>query len=1080
MTRLTIIFLCIMAFQSILLGNPYPGEDLLCVLSADAGPDQAVCNPGEMVTLSGWVSDPTATYEWTPSSGLSNPFSLNPTATITNTITYTLEAQYTDPINLVTNGDFNAGAVAFTSDYIPGTGGPCGLLSNEGEYAVANDPSTTHTNFSPCQDHTGDATGNMMVINGAAQSNQNVWCQTVSVNPGTDYEFGAWVAMVISSSPAILQFSINGILVGSVLNAPPTPCAWTPFTAPWNSGGMTTAEICIVNLNTAPSGNDFAIDDITFNEVCTATDEVTITVNEPAQTFVTETVCPEDNCVFVDNSFYCGEGSYIIDLQTFQGCDSTVFLDIVESVSSIITPPLETLTCENTFVLIEPIIISDGQAVDFQWSGPNGFLSVSENILAVFPGQYDLVVQVVLNGTVCSLSESFFVEENSDTPVADAGADVELGCGESFPVQLSAIGSSSGTNISYQWTGPGVNSDMQDVQVSQPGLFNLIVTNTENDCFSVDAVLVSEGSALPEISPTAEILNCDNEQIVIDGESQTPNVNYTWLGPNGFTSFEGNPSVMNTGWYYLTVSAGPGCVSADSILIEQDTLLPPVGGLGNTISCLDTSVLISVIDPDSLLQYSWTGPNGYLSSDTNSTVNSPGTYTLFATGQNGCVDSAEVDVLADLDVPLAMALGGLVNCAETQVQIEGSSDNLNVDFLWSGPNGFSSAEQSPLVDIPGTYNLEVIAENGCSSSEQALVEIDTLSPSINIPQTSITCAVQNPTIEASSSGETFSWTGPNGFVSDTISPTVVDPGIYTLVAVADNGCSSTDFVEVDDLVEVVEIGLMAPQLTCTEDSVEIALTSTDMLTSTAWTGPGGFSSNAHNPNVSVPGWYNVDVISSEGCLGMDSVLIEADASLPDIYADGGTLFCDPDETTISGGSATSGATISWSGPGDFSSTEEEPTVNLPGEYTLTIAAPNGCEISSVIHVIEDIVTPDLLAEGGIIGCGQTDTQINTSSVAAIQFEWSGPGGFSSNDPNPLVSMPGNYSILVTGANGCTSEQSVLVDVDENIPDLELEAATLNCDLPEIFLEATSPDQIQSYSWTGPNGFSSSAVSPEIN
>ncbi|MBP7451148.1 MAG: hypothetical protein KA817_14020, partial [Flavobacteriales bacterium] len=110
--------------------------------------------------------------------------------------------------DLVVNGDFSSGATGFTSGYIPGTGGTFGLLSLEGQYAVASNASDTHTNFPPCTDHTGG--GNMMVVNGAATAGVSVWCQTVTVVPGTSYAFSAWLSSMVVSNPAVLQFTING------------------------------------------------------------------------------------------------------------------------------------------------------------------------------------------------------------------------------------------------------------------------------------------------------------------------------------------------------------------------------------------------------------------------------------------------------------------------------------------------------------------------------------------------------------------------------------------------------------------------------------------------------------------------------------------------------------------------------------------------------------------------------------------------------------------------------------------------------------------------------------------------------
>ena len=243
---------------------------------------------------------------WTPTTGLSNPNIINPVANIGNSnITYVLTVQAVTPANLITNGDFSLGSTVFSSAYIPGTGGTYGLLSTEGQYAVSTNPSLVHTNFANFGDHT-TGTGNMMILNGASSSNTAIWCQTIAVNPGTWYDFSAWGATCVASAPAILQFSINSTLIGTPLSLPITTGQWTQFHATWFSGTNTTINICINDQQIATSGNDFAIDDISFREICTMTDSVYFkTVN------LTPTIQPELHlgCSQDSVKFYAQNGS---------------------------------------------------------------------------------------------------------------------------------------------------------------------------------------------------------------------------------------------------------------------------------------------------------------------------------------------------------------------------------------------------------------------------------------------------------------------------------------------------------------------------------------------------------------------------------------------------------------------------------------------------------------------------------------------------------------------------------------------------------------------------------------------------
>ncbi|MBK9060847.1 MAG: gliding motility-associated C-terminal domain-containing protein [Flavobacteriales bacterium] len=179
--------------------------------------------------------------------------------------------------NIVVNGDFSQGDVDFTTAFQHGTpGGPYGLLSDEGTYAVTTDPSLVHNNFASCADHTGG--GQMLVVNGSAQPNANIWCQTITVIPDTYYAFSAWLMSVTPDNPAEMDFLVNGNSLGTPLLASNTLCEWNEFYAVWNSGNNTSANICIINQQLATSGNDFALDDITFSPLCSYTDSIEVTV----------------------------------------------------------------------------------------------------------------------------------------------------------------------------------------------------------------------------------------------------------------------------------------------------------------------------------------------------------------------------------------------------------------------------------------------------------------------------------------------------------------------------------------------------------------------------------------------------------------------------------------------------------------------------------------------------------------------------------------------------------------------------------------------------------------------------------
>ena len=239
--------------------------------TVDLGNDTTLCQGQTIILNAGAGYD---SYLW-------NNGSITPTKLVNAAGTYWVTVG-TLGANQIINGDFEQGNTGFTTQYIPGVGGPWGQLSNAGTYAVTTAPNLVHTNFNACPDHTPAAGVNQLVVNGSSTANTEVWCQTVPVQPNTTYQFGTWVSSVVNDpNIAQLQFTINNGALGAIFSPPMAPCNWTQFAQNWMSGINTSAEICITNQNTAGGGNDFALDDITFRPVCTSSDTVVVQYSTP-------------------------------------------------------------------------------------------------------------------------------------------------------------------------------------------------------------------------------------------------------------------------------------------------------------------------------------------------------------------------------------------------------------------------------------------------------------------------------------------------------------------------------------------------------------------------------------------------------------------------------------------------------------------------------------------------------------------------------------------------------------------------------------------------------------------------------
>lgn len=185
--------------------------------------------------------------------------------------------------NMITNGNFEAGNTSFTTSYgyidydlsdplfgtppvSPATGSGDGLWG-EGTYTITNvQPGAWHSlwrNDVDLGDH-----GWYMLFNGSTTGTSNAWSQNIAgLVVGQQYQlsFDLFTAFALDTENANLNISVGGINVGSVL-APSGALQWQNLSLTFTYTGGTDL-VSLLNIETAASGNDFGIDNITLNPV---------------------------------------------------------------------------------------------------------------------------------------------------------------------------------------------------------------------------------------------------------------------------------------------------------------------------------------------------------------------------------------------------------------------------------------------------------------------------------------------------------------------------------------------------------------------------------------------------------------------------------------------------------------------------------------------------------------------------------------------------------------------------------------------------------------------------------------------
>ncbi|HMC97318.1 MAG TPA: gliding motility-associated C-terminal domain-containing protein, partial [Flavobacteriales bacterium] len=494
-------------------------------------------------------------YQWENGSGGQNHLVTGP-GTYTCTVT-----DFGTSGELVVNGAFNAGATGFSSDYVPGTGGSYGLLSYASTYAVATNPHNTHVNFANFGDHT-TGSGNMLVVNGADVPGQNIWCQTVAVQPNTDYAFSAWLASAVVNSPAQLVFTVNGVTVGSPLLAPSVTGQWINFYSIWNSGSNTTATICLTNQNSLNSGNDFTLDDISFAPFCTYTDAIVVTYQDfPEPDLGADVVACDGTPVMIDATWPgadayswqdgttaatfspTSDGTYWVDV-TENGCTGRDSIAVDFTVQPQVELGNDQQRCEGDVDLLNAYFPD----ATYQWQ--DGTTAATFSVSG--SGVYAVTVDVA--GCTATDAVTFVYYP---LPIVDLGPDTTICADTLLALDVSRPGGS------YVWEHGGTEPQRT---LAQSGLYWVEVT--ENGCSTRDSLVLGT-IALPTVDLGPDFLLCKG----LTRELDAFGAGYSYVWGTGDSTAQYTVTEADT--YWVTVSNPCGAMT-DSIEVSLDQCDCPV------------------------------------------------------------------------------------------------------------------------------------------------------------------------------------------------------------------------------------------------------------------------------------------------------------------------------------------------------------------------------------------------------------------------------------------------------------------------------------------------------------------------
>lgn len=626
----------------------------------------------------------------------------------------------------------------------------------------------------------------------------------------------------------------------------------------------------------------------------------------------------------------------------------------------------------------------------------------------------------------------------------------------------------SGNFTNWMWTGPngysaGTQSPVVNDFTSSDQGYYVVTADDANGCpfsDSVEVLMLSQ----PSFSVPPDVTVCEGLQVDVDTLINPSNTNLTYTYHDGVPPSAGNQingliSFNNNTTISVIGTDANNCT--DTQYVNLTVINVPVAPPANVPGpyCEGEDILLSASPPIlPLITYTWAGPNGYMALGPNQTIpnampSDQGLYELTASFM-GCTSQPTTVFVEITPLPAAPTVIDPTEVCIGETLMLSATGDPNVEYVWSGPNGFASIDQNPIVSTSADYNHQGIYSvttsiNGCvgPSSDLEVIINDTPQIVFSVDE-EINCPGDNNgaisvMIPGGAPTFTYDWsdnqydglevitglsagtysvtvTDGNG-CENSASITLVDPPVIQLFCDQDQAVSSSGAM--DGIGEVFISGGTEPFIIEYDNGTG----SSDILMNL---GPGG-----HLITNLAEGTYQVTVTDANGCTANCSFVINqqsCDLTI-DTLLQTDPVLCFGDssailEVVVSGGSGS--YNYQWEDTNGSVISDSSIATGLPaGMYFVSVSDNNDPTCSAFSNF--DVSQPFNLQLSSCIEVRSVSAPGSMDGIAQIRFS----GGtqpytlvidgpltdtfLTTNDSLLIDSLPaGDYNILLADSNGC--------------------------------------------------------------
>ncbi len=776
------------------------------------------------------------------------------------------------------------------------------------------------------------------------------------------------------------------------------------LTATWEENGVACIdEICV----TVPINSEEPMTSVTSADVSCPGDtdgSATITVSNGGIGPFTYDWNPD---VSVTNSATgLTDGTYTVTVTaTGNGC-STVETIVIGAPSAVtITTTQQNIACNggNTG---SATATPSGGTTPYSYSWCNGQTSATATNLIAGPCQV-----IVTDDNGCSTTATVTISESGAMTAALVGTDVL--CNGDNTGSATATPSGGTAPYGYNWCNGQTGATATNLGA---GSCSVTITDAEG-CSLIESVTLSE--------PGSMSLSTDQTDVLCDGDSNgTATVtasggvgpySYVWCNNQTTPTATGLP----TGSCQVVVTDDNGCTQSASVTISAPNAVS-VNVDGTDVTCQGEDDGTATATPSGgTAPYSYSWCNGQTGST--ATGLGAGPCQVVITDDNGCTISASIDLSEPSAVTISTTQqniacnGGDTGSATATV----SGGTTPYSYTWC--NGQTSATATNLT--AGPCQVVVTDDNGCSMTETVTIT-ESSAMSAALVGTDVLCNGEDSgSATATPSGGTapYGYNWCNGQTGATA--TNLGAGACSVTITDAEGCS---LIESVTLSEPGSMSLSTDQtdVLCDGDS-----NGTGTVTASGGVGPYTYmwcNNQTTSTATGLPtGSCDVVVTDDNGCTQSASVTISAPNAVS-VSVSGTDVSCEgggDGTATATPGGGTGPYTYEWCN----GQTSPTATGLGAGDCEVVVTDDNGCTVSASVSLDEPVAMSltttqqDIACSGGNSGSATVSASGGTTPYS---YQWC-----NGDDTSTATDLGvGTCMVIVTDANGCTSQTSV--DIEE--------------------------------------------------